>query len=75
VQGFVKHYAAVVISGKKDLRYKAKLQDIIFNFYYQFMATNLDLLKDSDTPEKSKKTIDKSLLEKAMSESFGNTSL
>jgi ribosomal protein S26 len=75
LQGFVKHYVAVVIYGKNDLRYKAKLQDIIFNFYYQFMATNLDLLKDSDSAENNKKTIDKNLLDKAMAESFGNTSI
>ncbi len=74
VQGFVKHYVAVVISGKKELRCKEKLQDIIFNFYYQFMEANLDLLKDSDAPEKMKKTINKDLLEKAMAKSFGNTS-
>lgn len=75
VQGFVKHYVAVVISGKNELRFKSKLQDIIFNFYYQFMAANLELLKGSDTPEKTKKIIDKNLLEKVMAESFENTSL
>ena len=75
LQGFVKHYVAVVIYGKNDLRCKAKLQDIIFNFYYQFMAINLDLLKDSDATVKTKKTIDKNLLDKAMAETFGNTSL
>ncbi len=75
VQGFVKHYVAVVISGKKELRCTEKLQDIIFNFYYQFMEANLDLLKDAGAPEKMKKIIDKDLLEKTMAKSFGNTSL
>ncbi|MGB5378876.1 MAG: hypothetical protein WBN26_12900, partial [Muriicola sp.] len=74
LQGFVNHYVALVISGKKELRCKAKLQDIIFNFYYKYLATHLEILKDADDAAKEKKIIDKGLLKIAMAESFENTS-
>ncbi len=74
LQGFVNHYVALIISGKKELRCKAKLQDIIFNFYYKYMATHLEILKDAKDAAKEKKIIDKDLLEIAMAESFESTS-
>ena len=75
LQSFVTHYVAVVISGDYALKSKDKLQDLIFNFYYNFMAMNLDLVFTSkDRPKESKK-IDKEWLEKELAESFGNAKI
>lgn len=78
LQSFVTHYVAVVISGEYHLTSKNKLQDIIFNFYYNFMAMNLDLVfhtKDQKKEGKSVRTIDKDLLEKELEASFGNAKI
>lgn len=75
LQSFVTHYVAVVISGNYVLQSKNKLQDLIFNFYYNFMAMNLDLVFNSENAEKKVKTIDKDLLEKELEQSFGNAQL
>ncbi|MBT8281256.1 MAG: cell envelope biogenesis protein OmpA [Muriicola sp.] len=78
LQSFVPHYVAVVISGEYHLTSKNKLQDIIFNFYYNFMAMNLDLVfhtKDQKKEGKSVRTIDKDLLEKELEASFGNAKI
>lgn len=42
LQSFVGHYVAVVISGNYTLESKNKLQDIIFDFYNDFMAMKMD---------------------------------
>ncbi len=75
LQAFVTHYVAVVISGKCMVSSRNKLQDIIFNFYYHFMAMNLDLIGDDSATENVPKTIDKTLLEEEMAVSFANTTL
>lgn len=75
LQAFVTHYVAVVISGKCMISSRNKLQDIIFNFYYHFMAMNLDLIGDDSPSTKGPKTIDKTLLEEEMAASFANTTL
>jgi hypothetical protein len=75
LQAFVTHYVAVVISGKCMVSSRNKLQDIIFNFYYHFMAMNLDLLGDDSASKKEHKTIDKTLLEEELAASFANTTL
>ncbi|MGB5371908.1 MAG: cell envelope biogenesis protein OmpA, partial [Flavobacteriaceae bacterium] len=76
LQSFVTHYVAVVISGDYQLKSKNKLQDIIFDFYYNFMAMNLDLVFHSkDSPDKGVRTIDKALLEKELAISFGNAKI
>ncbi|WP_246019871.1 cell envelope biogenesis protein OmpA [Muriicola soli] len=78
LQSFVTHYVAVVISGEYHLTSKNKLQDIIFNFYYNFMAMNLDLVfhsKDQNKEGKAIRTIDKELLVKELEASFGNVKI
>jgi hypothetical protein len=75
LQAFVSHYVAVVISGKCVVSSRNKLQDIIFNFYYHFMARNLDLIGDDSASKKKHKTIDKTLLEEELAASFANTTL
>lgn len=78
LQSFVTHYVAVVISGDYHLTSKNKLQDIIFNFYYNFMAMNLDLVfksKEQKKEGKAVRTIDKDLLEKELEASFGNAKI
>ncbi len=71
LQSFVTHYVAVVISGNYHLKSKNKLQDIIFNFYYNFMAMNLDLVFNSkEGKEKKVRTIEKELLEQELAASF-----
>ncbi|WP_372975668.1 cell envelope biogenesis protein OmpA [Muriicola sp.] len=78
LQSFVTHYVAVVISGDYHLTSKNKLQDIIFNFYYNFMAMNLDLVfhsKDDKKQGKEVRSIDKDLLIKELEASFGNAKI
>ncbi len=78
LQSFVTHYVAVVISGDYHLKSKNNLQDIIFNFYYNFMAINLDLVfqsKDHEKDGKEVRTIDKELLEKELEASFANAKI
>lgn len=76
LQSFVTHYVAVVISGNYHLKSKNKLQDIIFNFYYNFMAMNLDLVFNTkEGKEKGVRTIDKELLEQELAASFRNAKI
>lgn len=76
LQSFVTHYVAVVLSGDYHLKSKNKLQDIIFDFYYNFMAINLDLVFNSnDTPEQEVRTVDKEQLVKELALSFGNAKI
>jgi hypothetical protein len=70
MQSFIKHFVAVVISGRKEMQCKEQLQDIIFSFYYQFMAKNLELMNEAENKKETKKIIDRSLLDKAMNQSF-----
>lgn len=76
LQSFVTHYVAVVISGDYHLKSKNKLQDIIFNFYYNFMAMNLDLVFNSKEGNgKEVRTIEKELLEQELAASFRNAKI
>lgn len=76
LQSFVTHYVAVVISGNYHLKSKNKLQDIIFNFYYNFMAMNLDLVFNSKEGKKNGvRTIEKELLEQELAASFRNAKI
>lgn len=76
LQSFVTHYVAVVISGNYHIKSKNKLQDIIFNFYYNFMAMNLDLVFNTKKgKEKKVRTIEKELLEQELAASFRNAKI
>ncbi len=76
LQSFVTHYVAVVISGNYHLKSKNKLQDIIFNFYYNFMAMNLDLVFNTKEGKKNEvRTIEKELLEQELAASFRNAKI
>ncbi len=55
LQSFISHFVAVVISGNYDLESKAKVQDLIFNFYEEFMS-----LKKKGNP--SKRSIERRIL-------------
>ena len=37
IQSFVNHYIAVVVSGNYNTHFKDKLQDVIFEFYENFI--------------------------------------
>ena len=74
LQSFVSYYVAVVISGDYNTKAKDKVQDLIFDFYNDFMGKNLDkIFKSSD--EKSKKMIDRESLEKELVLKFSNASI
>ena len=74
LQSFVSYYVAVVISGDYNTKAKDKVQDLIFDFYDDFMGKNLDkIFKSSD--EKSKKMIDRESLEKELMLKFSNASI
>ncbi len=74
LQSFVSYYVAVVISGDYNTKAKDKVQDLIFDFYDDFMGKNLDkIFKSSD--EKSKKMIDRESLEKELVLKFSNASI
>ena len=75
LQSFVTHYVAVVLSGNYTNRAKNRLQDIIFNFYKDFMEMNLDLVFDVPTIEGPSKAIDARLLERELAKSFGNAKI
>lgn len=66
IQSFVNYYVAVVVSGNYTTRAKNKIQDIIFDFYKNFMEMNLDLVYTSkhlerDTMKLAPKTINEKL--------------
>jgi hypothetical protein len=63
LQSFMTYYVAVVISGNYSLKSKTKVQDIIFNFYDDFMV------------KKKNRTLNKIGLEKELALSFGNASI
>lgn len=71
VQGFIKHFVALVITGRKEMDCKEKMQDIIFSFYYEYMSKNLDLLNEGKHDQTPKKIISRTSLEKAMDKYFG----
>lgn len=74
LQSFVSYYVAVVISGDYSLRAKNKVQDLIFDFYDDFMGKNLDSrFASKDSKEKS--MIDRTSLEKELEIKFGNASI
>lgn len=78
LQSFVTHYMAVVLSGEYHLKSRNKLQDIIFNFYYNFMAMNLDLVFRTNNSEKEGRevrTIEKDLLKKELEANFKNAKI
>ncbi len=71
LQSFVSYYVAVVISGNYSLEAKDKVQDLIFDFYDDFMGKNLDSLFSSDDKEKREK-VSRVSLEKQLNKKFGN---
>lgn len=75
IQSFVNYYVAVVISGNYGIKSKNKIQDLIFNFYDNFMAMNLDLIYTSRHLEKQPKIIGTEALNKKLAESFGNAKI
>ena len=78
LQSFVTHYVAVVLSGDYHLKSKNKLQDLIFNFYYNFMSMNLDLVFNGNGPKKTSeevRTIEKEFLVKELAASFSNAKI
>lgn len=75
IQSFVNYYMAVVISGSYSLKTKNRVQDIIFNFYHNFMEMNLDLIYTSRHLEHPVDTLSSSLIEKKLAEYFGNAKI
>jgi hypothetical protein len=75
IQSFVNYYVAVVISGTYGLKTKNRVQDLIFNFYHNFMEMNLDLIYTSRHLEKPVKTLSTELVEKKLAEYFGNAKI
>ncbi|MGB5437759.1 MAG: cell envelope biogenesis protein OmpA [Maribacter sp.] len=75
IQSFVNYYVAVVISGSYGLKTKNRVQDIIFNFYHNFMEMNLDLIYTSRHLEHPVDTLSSSLIEKKLVEYFGNAKI
>ncbi len=75
IQSFVNYYVAVVISGSYSLKTKNRVQDIIFNFYHNFMEMNLDLIYTSRHLEHPVETLSSSLIEKKLVEYFGNAKI
>ena len=75
IQSFVNYYVAVVISGNYGLKTKNKVQDIIFNFYHNFMEMNLDLIYTSRHLEKPTDTLSTELIEKKLAEYFSNAKI
>ncbi len=67
IQSFVNYYVAVVISGAYSLKAKDKVQDIIFDFYHNFMEMNLDLIYTSRHLEQPVDTISSKLDSKKVS--------
>ncbi|MBD0779264.1 cell envelope biogenesis protein OmpA [Maribacter sp. ANRC-HE7] len=75
IQSFVNYYVAVVISGAYSLKAKDKVQDIIFDFYHNFMEMNLDLIYTSRHLEQPVDTISSKLIQKKLAEYFGNAKI
>lgn len=75
IQSFLNYYVAVVISGAYSLKTKDKVQDIIFDFYHNFMEMNLDLIYTSRHLERPVQTISSTLIEKKLAEYFGNAKI
>lgn len=75
IQSFVNYYVAVVISGNYGLKKKNKIQDIIFNFYHNFMEMNLDLIYTSRHLENPVESVSTELIEKKLVEYFGNAKI
>ena len=75
IQSFVNYYVAVVISGSYSLKTKNKVQDIIFDFYHNFMEMNLDLIYTSRHLEHPVDSLSTSLIEKKLAEYFGNAKI
>tara|TARA_R110002050_G_scaffold16719_1_gene50470 strand:+ start:122380 stop:123225 length:846 start_codon:yes stop_codon:yes gene_type:complete len=74
LQSFVSYYVAIVISGNYSLRAKDKVQDLIFDFYDDFMGKNLDsLFASKDAGEKV--ILNRDALEKELVLKFGNASI
>lgn len=53
IQSFVGHYVAVVISGNYSQKSKNIVQDIIFDFYYDFMAMKMNGELDEEQLQES----------------------
>jgi hypothetical protein len=75
IQSFVSYYVAVVISGNYGLKTKNKVQDIIFNFYHNFMEMNLDLIYTSRYLERPTELLSTELIEKKLIKYFGNAKI
>lgn len=75
IQSFVSYYVAVVISGNYGLKTKNKVQDIIFNFYHNFMEMNLDLIYTSRYLERPTESLSTELIEKKLIKYFGNAKI
>ena len=75
IQSFVNYYVAVVISGSYGLKTKNRVQDIIFNFYHNFMEMNLDLIYTSRHLENPVDTMSTPLIQKKLAEYFGNAKI
>ena len=72
IQSFVNYYVAVVVSGNYGLKTKNRIQDIIFNFYRNFMEMNLDLIYTSRHLDRPVRMIGTDLIEKKLTEYFSN---
>ena len=74
IQGFIKHFVALVVPGKKELSYPEKLQDLVFTFYYLFLADHPELLQASEKEVPQQKIIDRKYLKKAREKHLRNPS-
>ncbi len=75
IQSFVNYYVAVVVSGAYSSKVKDKLQDVIFDFYHNFMEMNLDLIYTSRHLEEPVDTISSEIIQKKLAEYFGNAKI
>jgi len=75
IQSFVNYYVAVVVSGNYGLKTKNRLQDLIFNFYHDFMEMSLDLIYTSRHLENPPAPLNERVIEKKLTEYFGNAKI
>lgn len=74
IQSFVNYYV-VVVSGNYGLKTKNRIQDIIFDFYRNFMEMNLDLIYTSRHLENPSDIMGNELIEKKLEEYFANAKI
>ena len=74
LQSFVAYYVAVVVSGNYTLQSKNKVQDLIFDFYDDFMGINIDK-NHTPTTVKREKDLNRNSIELKLARKFSNASI